>query len=63
MPTGHSASTSMAERVAAGTPAATTSPTSETASSQEPPVELREAPNEDVARTNADILRDRLSKS
>lgn len=62
-PAGHSASASMAERVAASTPAATTSPTSETASSQEPPVERHQAPNEDVARTNADILRDRLPKS
>lgn len=60
---GHSASASMAERLAVGTPATTTSPISETTTSQEPPVERTQAPNEDVARTNADILRDRLSKN
>lgn len=60
---GHSASASLAERLAAVTPAATTSPTSEIAASQESPVERIQAPNENVARTNADILRDRLSKS
>lgn len=62
-PTGHSASASMAERVAAGTPAATVSSTSEPAAPETSPVERHQAPNEDVARTNADILRDRLSKS
>lgn len=61
--TGHSASASMAERVAAGTHAATTSSTSEPAAHEASPVERHQAPNEDVARTNADILRDRLSKS
>ena len=60
---GHSASASMAECLAVGTPATTTSPISETTTSQEPPVERTQAPNEDVARTNADILRDRLSKN
>lgn len=59
----HNASASMTERVAAGTPAATTSSASETVAPQEPPVERYQVPNEDVARTNADILRDRLSKS
>ena len=59
----HSAAASTAERVTAGTPTATISSTSETAAPQEPPVERHQARNEDVARTNADILRDRLSKS
>lgn len=60
---GHSASASLTERLAAVTPSATTSPTSEIAASQESLVERIQAPNENVARTNADILRDRLSKS
>lgn len=60
---GHSASAPLTERLAAGTPATTTSPTSEITASQESPVERIQPPNENVARTNADILRDRLSKS
>lgn len=59
----HNTSVSIAERLIAGTPAATTSSAPETSAAQEPPIERTLAPNETVARTNADILRDRLSKS
>ena len=59
----HNTSVSIAERLAAGTPAATTASAPETSAAQETPIEGTLAPNETVARTNADILRDRLSKS
>lgn len=59
----HNTSVSIAERLAAGMPAAPTSSAPETPAAQELPIERTLAPNETVARTNADILRDRLSKN
>ena len=61
MPAGHSASASRTERVT-GMPA-TPLPFPESVAPQQPEVERTHTPNETVARTNADILRDRLSKS